>query len=134
MTRPFVMTLAAMAMTIFLGTSRADDYSKWVKNAEADRWECDYTYTTKSGTEAKQKVLVYTQDKKRAGWAYFVNKDNKAWARCAIKGNPKHDPKKMYWQKLNSKGTGYEDYPEPGYCPAPADGKKPIPAIKHPPA
>jgi hypothetical protein len=128
------MTWAAVAALALLGPApaRADSYSKWTKNEKAGRWECDYSYETKAGTTARQKVLVYPKGP-RAGWAYFVNDKGKAWGRCAIKGNPKYKPKVMYWKKLKSTGTGYEDSDEAGYCPTPADGKKPIRTVPHPP-
>jgi hypothetical protein len=80
-------------------------------------------------------VLVYGKDSPRAGWAYYVNKDGKHWARCAIKGNPKYDPKVMYWQKITDDGKAYEDYKNvpAGFCPMPGDGNDPIPEIPDPP-
>lgn len=112
----------------------AGSYSPWVKNEQQNRWECTYTYPNKTGGTSKQVVAVYPKDNARAGWAYFYNDQGKPWGRCAIKGNPKYEPKVMYWQELTPKADGYQDFKQPkGFCPAPKDGKTPIPTFPDPP-
>ena len=126
--------LAAVLMTA--APAAADEFSPWVKNEARNRWECQYTYQTAGGGTATNTVLSYPKGTERAGWAYFVSPEGKPWGRCATAGNPKHDPKQMYWQKLNAGGTGYEDYAgqAAGYCPTPAGGAAPVPTIPDPPA
>ena len=63
----------------------------------------------------------------------FVAADGNPWARCAVAGNPKYDPKVMYWQHLNKTGDGYVEFETKGYCPSPKDGKAPILVIPDPP-
>lgn len=112
--------------------ARADDYGKWAKDEKKQTHYCDYSYANKAGGTSKQTVVVYYADKDRAGWAYYYNAKQEPWARCAVPGNPKYDPKQMYWQQLNDKGNGYDDYPK-GYCPTPKDGKSPIADLPPPP-
>ncbi len=113
----------------------ATSYSEWKKNDTQKRWECEYTYPNVKGGKGKQVVAVYPKGNPRAGWAYYYNEQGKPWARCAVKGNPKYNADKMYWQQLNKDGTGYENYkdkPE-GFCPTPKDGKEAIPVFPDPP-
>ena len=132
MMRTFAGAVVAAALTAT--AAQADSYTPWKYNAPEKRYECEYTYDTKAGKPAAQAVYAYDMtDKDRYGWAYFYNAKGEPWGRCAAPGNPKYDAKAMYWQKLNDKGDGYTEYPEAGYCPAPADGKKPIPQFPAPP-
>jgi hypothetical protein len=126
----------ALGLSLLLfwsGDARADDYGKWVKDEKKQVHSCEYSYTTKDGGTAKQTIMVYYADKDRTGWAYYYNAKQEPWARCAVPGNAKYDPKQMYWQKLNAKADGYEDYSTKGFCPAPKDGKSSIPDLPPPP-
>jgi len=121
----------------------AGDYTSWTKDEKKMTYTCEYSYKqadTKAKEPGKQTAVIYYGDKDRSGWAYFYNADNKAWARCAVPGNPKYDAKKMTWEKLTTDEKGYEPFkdkkgePEPaGYCPTPKDGKEPIPDLPLPP-
>ncbi len=120
-------------MLVGVGMARADGYGKWANDENKQVYACEYSYATKDGCASKQTVVIFYGDKDRSGWAYFYNTKQVPWTRCAVPGNAKYDPKQMYWQKLNAKGDGYEDYSMKGYCPAPKDGKSPIPDLPLPP-
>jgi hypothetical protein len=112
----------------------ADGYTKWVADPKTQTISCDYEYQTKDNRKAYQKVVIYAADPERKTWAYFYNAKNEPWARCAVPGNPKYDPKVMTWQRLEpTKKDRYVDYPEKGFCPAPGDGKAPILNLPLPP-
>ena len=140
--RSLRLTLAAAALLVS-GVARADEYGKWVKDEAKKTYTCEYTYDKKqpqAAEKGKQTVVIYYGDADRSGWAYYYNADLKPWARCAAPGNPKYDEKVMYWEALKPDQKGYEPFkdkdgkPEAaGYCPAPKDGKKPIPSLPLPP-
>jgi hypothetical protein len=125
--------LVLVPLLVNVGAAKADEYSKWAKDEKKQAYTCDYSYSTKDGTTASQTVVIYYGDKDRNGWAYYYNAKMEPWARCAVPGNVKYDPKQMYWQKLNAKADGYEDYPTKGYCPSPKDGKSAILDLPPPP-
>ncbi len=128
------VAMGVAAAVLCAGPVAADTYGPWTTNKEKNRHECVYTYATKDGKTSTQTVVAYTAaDKDRHGWAYFYNAEGKPWGRCATPANPKYDAKQMYWQKLTAAGDGYEDYPTKGFCPAPKDGKSPIPSLPDPP-
>jgi hypothetical protein len=127
-------TIATVAGLLLLtGSLRADQYTPWVKDEKTKTYSCEYSYKTKENKPAKQNVVLYYDDKDRKNWAYFYNEKKEPWARCAVPGNPKYDDKVMYWQHIDTSATKYVDYEEKGYCPAPKDGKNPIPNLPLPP-
>lgn len=121
----------------------ADEYTKWTRDEAKKTLVCEYTYTPKEPAAKgppKQTVVIFYADKERSGWAYFYNAAQSPWARCAVPGNPKYDPKAMTWEALTPDGKGYEPFKDrageaypAGYCPAPKDGKNPIPDLPLPP-
>lgn len=135
--------LAALGLVLAAAqVGRADEYTKWVKDEKKQTYSCEYAYKTKDGKENKQQVVVYYADKDRSGWAYYYNTapTPTPWARCAVPGNAKYDAKAMYWEALKPDADGYErfkgkdgKYQPDGYCPAPKDGKSPIPLLPLPP-
>ena len=135
MIRSYAVLLPLLLAAPAVAQPAGGKYTEWKKNETQNRYECQYVYPTKPGGMAKQTVAVYPKDNPRYGWAYFYNDQGKAWGRCATKGNPKYNAKQMYWQQLNQKADGYEDFKgQPaGYCPAPKDGKDAIPAFPDPP-
>jgi hypothetical protein len=128
----FSLTLLGSACLVG-STAQAQTYTAWTKNVTKNRYECTVTYTAKGGGTATQTVLTYPEGTDRAGWYYFVSKEGNAWGRCACPGNPKYDTKVMFWQQLNTQGTGYENYSTVGFCPAPGNGKETIMNIPDPP-
>ncbi len=129
---PAVLALAAVAT--------ADEYGGWKKDEKRQVYTCEYKYEKKDSGYGTQTVAIYYADKDRSGWAYYYNAKNEPWARCAAPGNPKYDAKVMYWQHLKPDNSGYEAFEDStgqpqftGYCPAPKDGRAPIPALPLPP-
>jgi hypothetical protein len=133
-----VLALGLVVAVPALG--RADGYTQWVKDEKRQTYSCDYVYTTKDGKTNKQYVVVYYGAADRSGWAYFFNSAARPWTRCAVPGNAKYSARAMYWEALKAEADGYEPFrsadgkvqPD-GYCPAPKDGKNPIPAFPLPP-
>jgi hypothetical protein len=119
------------------------EYTGWQKDEQRQTYTCEYTYEPKdtaAKVRSKQTVVIYYGDSDRCGWAYYYNAGSIPWARCAVPGNPKYDPKIMYWEALNQDKTGYEPFKDKkgeaspaGFCPTPKDGKTPIPAFPLPP-
>jgi hypothetical protein len=135
----FCVVGACVVLASVVGVAQADEYGAWVKDTKKQCYTCDYTYKTKDGGMSKQSVVVYYADKDRSGWAYYYNAKQEPWARCAVPGNPKYNPKAMTWEKLAPDGKGYAPFqdtngkPQPdGYCPAPKDGKAAIPVLSLP--
>ena len=123
--------VAAPALTL-----ANDKYTPWTKYQATKQYTCSYEYKTPTGGYSKQTVAVYYDDKDRNQWAYYYNADSKPWARCAIPGNPKYNPKVMYWENLTPDATAYEPFKDPagkpyaaGYCPTAKDGVDPIPTL-----
>lgn len=117
-----------------------DGYGPWATDCARKVHACQYTYSTKDGGKGTQTVVIYYADKDRSGWAYYYNTAPTPWARCALPGNPKYDAKAMHWEALKPDADGYErfkgkdgKYQPDGYCPAPKDGKSPIPLLPLPP-
>ena len=135
--------VAILAVGVHAGVSLADGYTKWTKDETKKTHTCEYAYAPKEAAAKetpKQTVVVFYADKERAGWAYFYNAAQTPWARCAVPGNPKYDPKAMAWEALKPDGKGYEPFKDrkgeaypAGYCPSPKDGKSPIPDLPLPP-
>lgn len=133
--------LAVVPAVLVLGSvAAADEYGGWKKDEARKVYACEYKYEKKDGGYNTQTVAVYYGDKDRSGWAYYYNAKNEPWARCAAPGNPKYDQKAMYWESLRPDGLGYEAFKDAGgkaqyagYCPAPRDGKAPIPPFPLPP-
>jgi len=130
----FIRVLGVMAVLVFTGAIKADEYGKWSKDEAKKTYTCDYKYANKTGGYSSQKVVVYYDDPERKSWAYYYNAKSEPWGRCAIKGNPKYDGNVMYWQKLNGDKKSYQDYPEKGYCPTAGDGRDPVRNLPLPPA
>jgi hypothetical protein len=129
---PAILAAAAVAS--------ADEYGGWKKDETRKVYACEYKYEKRDGGYSTQTVAIYYADKDRAGWAYYYNAKNEPWARCAAPGNPKYDAKVMYWEQLKPDGSGYQQFKDSkgaaqftGYCPAPKDGKSPIPSLPIPP-
>jgi len=134
------MWLAAIvtAAMFAAGTANADEYGKWVRDEKQKTLVCEYKYETKASTKAKpgyavQKAVIYYADADRKNWVYYYNAKNEPWARCAAPSNPKYDSTAMYWQHIGDGKDKYVDYADKGYCPAPKDGKNPIPSFPLPP-
>jgi hypothetical protein len=127
--------VAACLLAVFALVTgvHADDYGKWGKDEKARTYTCDYSYDTKDGGKNTQKAVIYYADPDRKDWCYFFNAKNEPWARCAVPGNKDYNPNQMYWQQVNEKKDGYSDYTQKTYCPAPADGKRPIATLPLPP-
>ncbi|HEX3146583.1 MAG TPA: hypothetical protein VHR66_00680 [Gemmataceae bacterium] len=131
---PTLMATALLAAS----TANADEYGKWVKDEKQKTYVCEYKYETKASTKAKpdyavQNAVIYYADPERKNWVYYYNAKSDPWARCAAPTHPKYDNTAMYWQHLGEDKHNYIDYPDKGYCPAPKNGKNPIPAFPLPP-
>ena len=129
----FPRTLAAVVvLTVTASTASAESYGKWASvGAGAKRQNyTHYTYTTKTNAQNKQCVVYVEQERTLRQWLYFYKNEQawrtgeKPWGRCQNPNHPQFAPKSMKWQHwANGK---WNDYPQPGFCPAPKDGKNPI--------
>lgn len=133
--------LSALTVAASFGSASADGYTKWVTDPVKKTHTCQYVYDNKSNAKSTQTVVVHYADPARKTWAYYYNAKMEPWARCAVPGNPKYEPKVMAWEALKPDAKGYEVFkdkagdPEPaGFCPAPKDGKAIIASLPLPPA
>lgn len=139
-----VRVLTAIVCALILASSvRADEYTAWAKDEKKQMYVCEYKYDAKDPAvteKRKQTIVIYYGDTDRAGWAYYFNAADKPWARVAVAGNPKYNPRAMYWEALKADGTGYESFKDkdgdpfgPGYCPIAKDGRRAIGNLPQPP-
>ena len=133
----FPRTLAAIAIltvsaSVSASVASADSYGSWKSIGSAVKKQnyCHYTYTTKTNTQSKQLVVYVGQDRTLRQWLYYYKNEQtwrageKPWGRCQNPNHPAFDAKVMKWQRYAN--GQWNDYPQPGFCPAPKDGKNPI--------
>ena len=113
-------------------SSWAESYKSWnyVGCVQKRQYFTEYSYTNSAGKTSHQTVVYIPHDSTLKRWYYFYKGEHawktgeKPWGRVHTANHPEYNAKTMKWQYW--KDGKWNDYKQPGFCPAPKDAAKPI--------